>query len=114
MSFSLPPVFSPPLLRCVIVGTNTTYLSNVVNDAFGVNFRTLVNRCRVAFAADVLSNGDVYVSMKEMHRRCGFLSRSAFYAAFTRSVGLSPLQYARESHRRPQRPVVEAFPGASK
>ena len=33
----------------VIVGTNTTYLSNTINSCFGRNFRTLINDFRIGF-----------------------------------------------------------------
>ena len=35
-----------------IVGTNTTYLSNAVNDFFGCNLKTLINWCRVQHERD--------------------------------------------------------------
>ncbi|MEQ3385377.1 helix-turn-helix domain-containing protein, partial [Phocaeicola dorei] len=41
-----------------IVGTNTTYLSNAVNNYFGCNFKRLINSYRVARAKELLDGKD--------------------------------------------------------
>ena len=41
----------------VVVGTNTTYLSNTVNEMFGCNLKSLINWYRVQYAKDVLRRG---------------------------------------------------------
>ena len=38
-----------------IVGTNTTYLSNTVNEMFGCNLKTLINWYRVQYAKERLA-----------------------------------------------------------
>ena len=78
-----------------IVGTNTTYLSNAVNNYFGCNFKQLVNSYRVEYAKVLLKDGES--SVRELYRRCGFASQSVFYVAFTRLVGMPPLQYLSQS-----------------
>ena len=40
---------------CIVVGTNTTYLSNAVNQVFHCNVKTLINWYRVQYAKTVLS-----------------------------------------------------------
>ena len=54
-------VFLDPKLSLVkfssIVGTNTTYLSNVVNHYFKCNFKHLLNKCRVKYAKLLLDKG---------------------------------------------------------
>ena len=67
-----------------IVGTNTTYLSNAVNNYFGCNFKRLINSYRVVRAKELLDSKDCPVS--ELFSRCGFASKSVFYVAF-RKVG---------------------------
>ena len=64
-----------------IVGTNTTYLSKVVNHRFGCNFRTLVNKYRVAYAIKLKQNIGEGCSIDEISRPSGFFSRSVFYDA---------------------------------
>ena len=92
-------VFLDPKLSLVkfssIVGTNTTYLSNAVNNYFGCNFKRLINSYRVARAKELLDGKDCPVS--ELFSRCGFASKSVFYVAFRKVVGMTPLQYISQS-----------------
>ena len=74
-----------------ILDTNRTYLSNVVNKYFGCNLRELLNTYRVEYAKELLRAGKK--SLNEIHSHCGFASKSAFYAAFGKIVGMSPLRY---------------------
>ena len=88
-------VFLDPKLSLVkfssIVGTNITYLSNVVNHYFKCNFKHLLNKYRIRYAKQLISN-EVY-SPNELYKPCGFSSRSAFYAAFKKIMRVSPLYY---------------------
>ena len=92
-------VFLDPKLSLVkfssIVGTNTTYLSNTVNNYFGCNFKRLINSYRVARAKELLEGDECPVS--ELFSRCGFASKSVFYVAFGKMVGMTPLQYISQS-----------------
>ncbi|WP_237029128.1 helix-turn-helix domain-containing protein [Phocaeicola dorei] len=73
------------------IGTNTTYLSNAVNNYFGCNFKQLLNKYRVEYAKSLLLEGTY--STSSLFRKCGFASQSVFYAAFHKVVGASPLQF---------------------
>ncbi|MBR3895593.1 MAG: helix-turn-helix transcriptional regulator [Bacteroidaceae bacterium] len=75
----------------IIVGTNTSYLSGAVNSGFGCNIKTLVNRYRIEYAKELLASHKC--SIHELPRLCGFSSRSAFYVAFQRVEGKSPMAY---------------------
>ena len=66
-----------------IVGTNTTYLKRVINSY------------RVARAKELLEGDECPVS--ELFSRCGFASKSVFYVAFGKMVGMTPLQYISQS-----------------
>ena len=81
--------------RVKVDGTNTTYLSNAVNNYFGCNFKRLINSYRVARAKELLDGKDCPVS--ELFSRCGFASKSVFYVAFRKVVGMTPLQYISQS-----------------
>ena len=74
-----------------ISGTNTTYLSDVVNHYFKCNFKHLLNKYRIGYAKQLISN-EVH-SPNELYKPCGFSSRSAFYAAFKKIMRVSPLYY---------------------
>ena len=52
---------------------------------------------RVEYAKELLHAGKC--SLEELPQRCGFASRSAFYASFSKIVGMSPLRFlAREQN----------------
>jgi len=76
----------------VIVGTNTTYLSNAINKCAGCNFCTFVNDYRIRHAVNLIQGQNEIHSIAGLHRRCGFHSVSVFYDAFKRRTGFSPLQ----------------------
>ena len=77
----------------MLFGTNTTYLSNTVNRRFGMNLKALVNRYRVGHAKRLIKELGSLTDIGELIRRCGFSSRSIFYSAFRREVGMTPTRY---------------------
>ncbi len=74
-----------------IVGTNTTYLSNVINRYFKCNLKQLINKYRIEYAKYLLDYEHIPIS--RLPKRCGFSSRSVFYASFKKVIGVTPLQY---------------------
>ena len=80
-----------------MIETNQTYLSNVVNRYFGCHLKELVNTYRVEYAKELLRSGKCLP--EELSQRCGFLSRSAFYAAFKKVTGASPKRYMKYGQR---------------
>ena len=81
-----------------LLETNQTYLSNVVNKYFGCNLKELVNTYRVEYAKELLCSRRC--ALTELPCSCGFASKSAFYSAFSRIVGVSPLSYQTKERRR--------------
>ena len=84
--------------------TNQTYLSNVVNKYFGCNLKELVNGQRVEYAKELLSFGRC--ALNDLPRSCGFASKSAFYSAFSKVVGVSPLSYQSRERRKRELQVI--------
>ena len=80
-------------------GTNTTYLSNVVNHYFKCNYKHLLNKSRVKYAKLLLDKGKY--TPEELVKLCGFTSRSVFYSAFTKEVGMVPSRYPDKSFKIP-------------
>ena len=74
-----------------IVGTNTTYLSNTVNEMFGCNLKSLINWYRVQYAKEALRRG--ICRLKDIPFVCGFASKSTFYASFKRCEGITPNRF---------------------
>lgn len=75
----------------VMIETNQTYLSNVVNRYFGCNLKRLVNSYRIMYAIELLHAGSC--SLVEIPSKCGFASKSPFYVVFKKTMGVPPIQY---------------------
>jgi len=75
------------LLLC----TNTTYLSKVINKFFKCNLKTLLNKYRVERAKELLKMEDC--DLKTLPKKCGFASRSTFYAAFMKFEHTTPTDF---------------------
>ena len=87
----------------VVIDTNQTYLSNVVNRYFGCNLKELLNTYRVQYAKELLRSGRYTL---EMIPQCsGFASKSAFYVAFKKVTGTSPLHYAPREGKKVRRSI---------
>ena len=87
-----------------LLETNQTYLSNVVNKYFGCNLKELVNTYRVEYAKELLCSG--CCALTDLPHSCGFASKSAFYSAFSRIVGVSPLSYQSQESRKHHLQVI--------
>lgn len=75
----------------MMIETNQTYLSNVVNRYFGCNLNELVNSYRIEYAKELLSVGGC--GLEDIVTKCGFASKSPFYVAFRKIVGMTPMKY---------------------
>ena len=87
-----------------LVDTNQTYLSNVVNKYFGCNLKELLNTYRVEYAKELLRSNKC--SLDKVPEKSGFTSRSAFYSAFSKVVGVSPLSYQSRERRKRELQVI--------
>ena len=76
------------------IGTNTRYISAVVNTRFNMNYSQFVNKCRIDEAMRILADMRYQdLSMSDICDMVGFATRQSFYAAFYRFVGVTPRQY---------------------
>ena len=76
------------------IGTNTRYISAVVNMRFHMNYKTYVNKCRVEEARSLLVDQRYqHLKMEEIGMMVGFSNRQSFYAAFFRFLGMPPCDY---------------------
>lgn len=75
------------LLLC----TNTTYLLKVINTFFKCNLKTLLNKYRVNYAKELLKTEQN--DLKSLPQKCGFASRSTFYAAFMKFEHITPTDF---------------------
>lgn len=78
-----------------LVGSNTTYVSQVINETYGVSFSSLLGSSRVRLVCRRIGEGASYANLtiEGIANSVGFKSRTAFINAFKREVGLTPSQY---------------------
>lgn len=70
------------------------YLSQVINEQFGLNFHDFINRYRVdAFREKVISPEFENLTLLGIAFECGFNSKSAFNRVFKQFTGVTPSAY---------------------
>ena len=79
------------------LGTNTRYISAVINSRFGTNFSCLINEYRIKEAQHKLTDKRFSdMTIEEIGTMVGFANRQSFYAAFYRSAGETPNNYRKK------------------
>ena len=76
------------------LGTNTRYISAVVNVQFHMNYTSFVNKFRIEEAMTIMVDKRYQsLTMEEVSDMVGFANRQSFYAAFFKEKGEAPHQY---------------------
>lgn len=78
------------------IGTNRTYLSQVINEKTGMSFSQYVCSFRINEAIRILSNQEDNTPLKAIAVDLGFNSMSTFYKSFQTSVGMTPSLYRKK------------------
>ena len=95
------------------LGTNTRYISAVVNVRFHMNYTSFVNKYRIDEAMSILVDKRYQdLRMEEVSDMVGFANRQSLYASFYRIVGITPREY-RLQHLK-QHPAMLAKRGRKK
>lgn len=76
-----------------LLGTNRTYLSQVINEQTGQTFTQYVNRYRLDEAIRLLGDPQADITLKGIASDVGFSSMTTFYKVFQTNVGMSPKEY---------------------
>ncbi|MFD0964581.1 helix-turn-helix domain-containing protein [Pseudofulvibacter geojedonensis] len=80
------------------VGSNSKYVSNVLNTEFEQNFATFINSYRVEKAKEYLIAKETSnFTIEVISEMSGFHSKSAFNKAFKNIVGMTPSVYKKEN-----------------
>ncbi len=80
------------------LGTNTRYISAVINLRFQDNYSQMVNEFRIKDAMYMLKDKNCHkMTMEEIALAVGFSNRQSFYAAFYKRTGQSPKEYLIEN-----------------
>lgn len=76
------------------LGTNTRYISAVVNVMFHMNYTSFVNKYRIDEAKEVLvDNRYRGLRMEQVSDMVGFSNRQSFYASFYKLTNMTPREY---------------------
>jgi AraC-like DNA-binding protein len=76
------------------LGTNTRYISAVVNVRFHMNYTSFVNKFRVEEAMTLLSDRRyAKYNMEDISTMVGFSNRQSFYASFYKFMNMTPREY---------------------
>lgn len=78
------------------LGYHPCYLSSFINQNFGMNFRSLVNRYRVSAAEELLQDTDSTIA--EIALLSGFSTIRSFNRAFEQIRGICPRDFRRGVH----------------
>ncbi|MBR6893396.1 MAG: helix-turn-helix transcriptional regulator [Bacteroidaceae bacterium] len=77
------------------LGTNRTYVSNLINQYLNTTFSNYVNAYRVRYAKKLLLKTDD--TIEEIYQESGFQSRTTFWRAFAQIAGCTPKEYRRKA-----------------
>lgn len=76
------------------LGTNTRYISAVVNVRFHMNYTSFVNKYRIEEAMSILIDKRYQdLRVQEVSDLVGFANRQSFYASFYKVTGITPKEY---------------------
>ena len=76
------------------LGTNTRYVSAVINVKFHTNYSCFVNKYRIDEAMSLMIDRRYQkLTMEQISDMVGFSNRQSFYASFYRIMNMSPREY---------------------
>ena len=76
------------------LGTNTRYISAVVNVCFHMNYTSFVNKFRIEEAMTILVDRRYQdMTVEQVSDMVGFANRQSFYAAFYKLMQMTPREY---------------------
>jgi len=91
-------LYKNPELRitdlALMLATNRTYVSRIVNEEIKTNFCDWVNSFRIDYVKEIMEDPDFnHLSLLEIAEMSGFSSLSAFYRVFKEKEGVPPGKY---------------------
>ena len=81
-----------------LIDCSSNQLSQLINDELGVSFFDFINGYRIERAKHLLLN-DPKMPILTVAMEAGFNSKSAFYTAFKKELGITPSQYRRTGEK---------------
>lgn len=79
------------------IGMSSHRLSIVLNNSFNKSFIDYINQYRINWIKESIRNPEIMqnFTLEALAYSAGFSSRSAFYSAFKKMMGMSPVEYAK-------------------
>ena len=93
------------------LGTNTRYISAVVNVRFHMNYTSFVNKYRIEEAMSILVDKRYKdLNIEDVSDMVGFANRQSFYASFFKIMNMTPREYrlqhlAQHPQPKPKKPT---------
>jgi len=80
-----------------LLQTNSSWLSQIINEHFGMNFFNFVNKIRIEESKRLLADpaNDKY-TIEAIAGNCGFNSRSSFHSAFRKFEMTTPAEFRKK------------------
>ena len=90
------PDFSLAVLA-QLVGSNTRYVSWVINTKYGKNFKTFLNEYRIRTASKMLVDTEKFgnLTIASIAEKVGYKSPASFHLAFKKIYGMTPAVYVK-------------------
>lgn len=76
-----------------LLGTNRTYLSQVINERTKQTFTGYINSIRIHEAVRILSDPSNDIPLKALYGELGYSSITTFYKQFQAVTGMTPMQF---------------------
>lgn len=77
-----------------LVASNTSYVSQIINDIYGKNFQNLLGETRIKLACHRLCDKKYdHLTIEAIALDLGFKSRTNFISVFKKTTGLTPSEY---------------------
>jgi AraC-like DNA-binding protein len=80
------------------IGTNTSYLSNYINDTKGIPFKNYLNTLRINYITHLLNSDRKYLNytIEALAKECGISTRQSFTTLFYEINGIRPKDFIRK------------------
>ena len=92
------------------MGSNSNYLSQVINETFNQTFYNFINEFRIKEARRLLSDAaNSNYTIEYISSQVGFRSKSSFNTAFKKYIGVTPSFYLVSTHNFQSQNIENAF-----
>lgn len=88
------------------IGVSYGILSDFIKSEYGISFRSYLNDIRIRKALEEIARFGDSLKVNDYARLVGFRSRSTFFNAFKKRIGMSVSQYVLEYTQDGDKPII--------